>query len=105
MLTMRKFEELANQSYALRMAAKNHRAANNNWLADAMEFSAKYFAEENKKVSRELDRLLDLSETEHEYMYQSECSDGYMYDLADEDFSSYREEWFEYNSQYGDYLW
>lgn len=104
MLTIRKFNQLANQSHALRMAAKNHRADGNTWLADAMEFSARYFTEENKNISRELDRLLDLSEIEHESEYQSKYSDGYMYDLTDEDFSSFREDWFEYNSQYGDYL-
>lgn len=97
-------EDLATQSFALRKASKAHAEAGNTWLSKVMDFSAKYFTELNKKVSKSLDEMDYISYKEHMYVESLERGDGYIYNLEDEDFNSFREEWFEINSQYGDYL-
>ena len=100
---MSRTEQFANQSRALRLAAKSHENNGNDWLAKVMDFSSKYFAEQNKVVNRKLDAMLDEMDARREYRESCSRSDGYLYNINQSSFHNFREDWFDYNSQYGDY--
>lgn len=90
----------AEQTTALRKSAALHRLNGNTWLANAMEYSRKYFAYKEKTLQISLDSLDEKrahTSSRDVYAYTPE---SYIYDLEDPDFSDYRENWFNYNKDY-----